>query len=74
MVINLEPKNTAGTTTATAWTDTGISYAPTFKTDLIGVLGEGNVIYLSDNALPSGTYTLKYGDETYDTIGTITVE
>lgn len=55
------------------WTDTGISYAPAFKTDLIGVLGEGNVIYLSDNALPSGTYTLKYGEETYETIGTITV-
>ena len=55
------------------WTDTGISYAPTFKTDLIGVMGEGNIIYLSDN-LPSGTYTLKYGDETYDTVGTITVE
>ena len=55
------------------WADTGISYAPTFKTDLIGVLGEGNVVYLSDN-LPSGTYTLKYGDENYDTIGTITVE
>lgn len=55
------------------WADTGIPYAPTLKTDLIGVLGEGNVIYLSDN-LPSGTYTLKYGDETYDTIGTITVE
>lgn len=52
------------------WTDTGISYAPTFKTDLVGVLGEDNVIYLSDN-LPSGTYTLKYLDDNYDTVGTI---
>ena len=59
--------------TISEWYDTGISYAPTFKTDLIGVLGEGKVIYLSDNNLPSGTYTLKYGDETYETIGTITV-
>ena len=55
------------------WVNSGISYTPTFKTDLIGILGENNVIYLSDNALPSGTYTLKYGDETYDTIGTITI-
>lgn len=60
-------------TTKQEWVNTGIPYVPTFKTDLIGVLGEGNVIYLSEN-LPSGTYTLKYGDETYDTIGTITVE
>lgn len=73
LVINFEPKNTVETTTGTAWYDTGISYAPTFKTDLIGVLGENNVIYLSDNALPSGTYTLKYGDENYTTVGTITV-
>lgn len=58
------------TETYYAWTDTGISYAPTFKTDLIGVLGEDNVIYLSDN-LPSGTYTLKYGDDNYATVGTI---
>jgi hypothetical protein len=63
----------ASTETYYEWTDTGISYAPTFKTDLIGVLGENNVVYLSDN-LPSGTYTLKYGNETYDTIGTITIE
>ena len=54
------------------WVNSGISYAPTFRTDLIGVVGEDNVIYLSEN-LPSGTYTLKYGDETYETIGTITV-
>ena len=53
------------------WTDTGISYAPTFKTDLVGVLGEDNVIYLSDN-LPSGTYTLKHADNNYDVIGTFT--
>lgn len=44
------------------------------RTDLIGIVGENNVIYLSDNNLPSGNYTLKYGDETYDTIGTLTVE
>ena len=66
-------KTPASTVKEYGWTDTGISYAPTFKTDLIGVLVENNVIYLSDNALPSGTYTLKYGDETYDTIGTLTV-
>ena len=57
--------------TVSEWYDTGISYAPTFKTDLIGVLGENNVIYLSDN-LPSGTYTLKYPDNDYATVGTIT--
>ena len=45
-----------------------------FKADLIGVIGENNEIYLSTNALPSGTYMLKYGDETYDVIGKITVE
>lgn len=66
-------KTPASTVKEYGWTDTGISYAPTSKTDLIGVLSENNVIYLSDNALPSGTYTLKYGDETYDTIGTLTV-
>lgn len=59
---------------AQEWVNTGLSYMPIFKTDLIGVLTENNVIYLSDNSLPSGTYTLKYGDETYATIGTITVE
>lgn len=57
-------------TTVSEWYDTGISYSPTFKTDLIGVMGEDNVIYLSDN-LPSGTYTLKYPDNDYETIGTI---
>lgn len=57
--------------TVEEWYDTGISYAPTFKTDLVGVLGEGNVVYLSDN-LPSGTYTLKYPDNDYATVGTIT--
>lgn len=55
------------------WYDTGITYAPTFKTDLVGVLGENNVVYLSEN-LPSGTYTLKYPDDDYATVGTITVE
>lgn len=70
LVINFAPKNTVETTTGMAWMDTGIPYAPTFKTDLIGVLGEDNVIYLSDN-LPSGTYTLKYGDDNYATVGTI---
>lgn len=66
-------ETTTESTTKQEWVNSGISYSPTFKTDLVGVLGEGNVIYLSDN-LPSGTYTLKYGDETYTTIGTITVE
>lgn len=55
------------------WFNSEISYLPYLKTDLIGVLAENNVIYLSEN-LPSGTYTLKYGDETYDTVGTITVD
>lgn len=61
----------ASTETYYEWTNAGIAYAPTFKTDLVGVLGEGNVVYLSDN-LPSGTYTLKYPDNDYATIGTIT--
>lgn len=52
------------------WVNSGISYAPTFKTDLIGVLGEDNVVYLSDN-LPAGTYTLKTSDG-YATVGTMT--
>jgi hypothetical protein len=59
-------------TTTQEWVDSGIHYAPTFQTDMIGVLGEGNVVYLSDN-LPAGTYTLKYGDD-YDTVGSITVQ
>lgn len=72
--ITFDANNVAGeSTTKTEWVNSGIPYAPTFQTDLIGVLGEDNVIYLSEN-LPSGTYTLKYGDETYDTIGTITIE
>jgi hypothetical protein len=53
------------------WSDTDIPYAPSFKTDMIGVMGEDNVIYLSDN-LPSGTYTLKYPDNDYAIVGTIT--
>lgn len=72
--IMLEANKTPSSTVQDyGWADTSISYTPTFDTDLIGVLGEGNVIYISDN-LPSGTYTLKYDDETFDTIGTITVE
>lgn len=66
-------ETTTPTETISEWYDTGISYTPTFKSDLIGVLGENNIVYLSDN-LPSGTYTLKYSDENYDTVGTITVE
>lgn len=66
-------ETTTPTETISEWYDTGISYTPTFKSDLIGVLGENNVVYLSDN-LPSGTYILKYSDENYETIGTITVE
>ncbi len=57
-----------------AWTDTGMPYTTTVYTDLIGIVDENNVIYLSDNNLPRGTYTLKYGDGSYETIGTITVE
>ena len=62
------------TVTTYDWVDSGISYTPTFKTDIIGVLGENNVIYLSDNALPSGTYTLKADNANYDIIGTYTKE
>ena len=60
--------------TTKEWVNSGITYAPTFQTDLIGVLGENYVIYISDNALPSGTYTLKANNENYDIIGTYTVE
>lgn len=76
ITVNEEITYTETTTpvvTTTEWYDTGISYAPTFQTDLIGVLGEGNVIYLSNN-LASGTYTLKYDSGNFDTIGTYTVE
>jgi hypothetical protein len=52
--------------------DSGIPYVPTFKTDLIGVLGDNYVIYLSDS-LAHGTYTLKHEDERYGVIGTITI-
>lgn len=61
------------TETYYAWTDTGISYAPTYKTDLIGVLGEDSVIYVSSDKLPSGTYTLKDPDNDFAIIGTYTV-
>lgn len=72
--ITFDVNNVATEPTETIeWVNSGISYLPNIKTDLIGVLTEDNVIYLSDN-LPSGTYTLKYGDETYDTVGTITVD
>lgn len=56
------------------WTNTGLQYTATLYTDLIGVVDENNVIRLSTNNLPSGTYTLKYGDKNYDAIGTITVD
>lgn len=55
------------------WQNTGLQYTATLYTDLIGIVDENNVIRLSSNNLPSGTYTLKYGDESFDTIGTITV-
>ena len=71
--VTIKYQHESGTTTETTedFFSTGIAYAPTFKTDLIGVLGEGNVVYLSDN-LPAGTYTLKHCDD-YTTVGTITV-
>lgn len=74
ITVNEEITYTETTTpieTITEWYDTGISYSPTFKTDLVGVMGENNVIYLSDN-LPSGTYTLVDPDNNYATVGTIT--
>lgn len=65
-------ETTTQPTTKNEWVNSGISYAPTFKTELVGVLGEGDVIYISDN-LPSGkTYTLKYPDNNYAIIGEIT--
>ena len=65
-----ETESTESVTTK-EWVNSGIAYAPIFHTDMIGVLGANNVVYLSDN-LPAGTYTLKYGDD-YATVGTITV-
>lgn len=76
ITVNEEITYTETTTpieTFSEWYDTGISYTPTFKTDLIGVLGEGNVIYLSDNNLPSGTYTLRDANNDFAVIGTYTI-
>lgn len=42
--------------------------------DLVGFVNENNVIYLTGNNLPAGTYTLKYADGNYDTIGNLVVE
>lgn len=55
------------------WLNSGIHYAPTFRSDIIGVLGPDDVIFVSDNSLPAGTYTLKYADGNYGQIGTLTV-
>ena len=57
-----------------AWRNTGINYTSTIYTDIVGVLGENNVIYLSDNNLPSGSYTLKYQNNDYAPIGTYVIE
>lgn len=57
-----------------AWKNTGINYTSTIYTDIVGVLGENNVIYLSDNNLPSGQYTLKYQNNDYAPIGTYVIE
>lgn len=56
------------------WLNSGIHYAPTFRSDIIGVLGPNNVIYVSDNSLPAGTYTLKYADGNYGDIGPLHVD
>lgn len=55
------------------WTNTNITYTPVLYTDIIGIVDENNTIRLTTNNLPSGTYTLKYGIEDYEIIGTITV-
>ena len=74
VIITVNEDITYSQTTGHSWKNTGISYTATIYTDLIGIVDENNVIRLSANNLPSGTYTLKYGDDSYETIGTITVE
>lgn len=74
VIVTVNEEITYSTGSASAWTDTGLTYTATIYTDLIGIVDENNIIYMSTNNLPSGTYTLKYGDETYETIGTLTVE
>lgn len=73
--IYLEVEGTYNEPTITyEWKNSGIHYAPTFRTDIVGVLGEGNVIYLSDNALPPGTYSLKFADNDYMNVGMLVKE
>lgn len=58
-------------TTLKEYVDTLLGY-----NDLVGEVGDGNVITLSVNKLSAGTYTLRYltdDGETYAEIGTLTV-
>lgn len=74
VIITVNEEITYSTDTSYAWKNTGIKYTPTIYTDIVGVLGENNVIYLSDNNLPSGEYTLKYQNNDYAPIGTYVIE
>ena len=58
--------------TISSWTPVA-TYTANLCTDIVGVVGDDNVIYVSSNNLPSGTYTLKAGDGISATTGTITV-
>lgn len=55
------------------WINTNVTYTPVLYTDIIGIVDEDNVIRLSTNNLPSGTYTLRYGKDESDVIETITI-
>ena len=74
IIITVDEEIKYSQATGYEWTNTGLQYTATLYTDLIGIVDENNVIRLSSNNLPSGTYTLKYGDENFDTIGTITID
>lgn len=74
VITTCEPK----TAVVNLWKDTGetpsASGGAVIYTDVIGIVDENNVIRLSSYNLPKGTYTLKYGNESFETVGTITIE
>ena len=74
ITVNEEITYTTADDRTYVWKNTGINYTSTIYTDIVGVLGENNVIYLSDNNLPSGQYTLKYQNNDYAPIGTYVIE
>lgn len=74
VIITVNEEITYTTNTTYKWKNTGINYTSTIYTDIVGVLSENNVIYLSDNNLPSGQYTLKYQNNDYAPIGTYVIE